>query len=378
MATTIKLKNGTGSAVPSALSQGEVAINIDNGLLYYGSGSGNSVKQLESFTNITSSGDISASGDITAHSASFTGPVKISLATGGTALEITEEDKDQKGRLLFEYDNGDPTLTVASRASTAKLHLRQESGTNGLYLDENGQIYINNSTADGVKIEGDNFHSVGTGGNALGLGKGSRPWQNLYLSNNGSNIFFQLSGTDPDLTLKYPANSNGLILSASGGHPSASFEVVGDISASGDLVSNTLDTKINKLSKTSATDADHQGNVVFFGGTTSMDAGKIYFYNSSGNWALTDADAESTAKGLLAVALGAASDTDGMLIKGMVTLDHDTGTTGDPLFLSVTEGQASSTAPSGTNDIVRLIGYCLDDSDGQIYFNPSNDYIVLS
>ena len=53
MATTIKLKNGTGSAVPSALSQGEVAINIDNGLLYYGSGSGNAVKKLESFTNIT-------------------------------------------------------------------------------------------------------------------------------------------------------------------------------------------------------------------------------------------------------------------------------------------------------------------------------------
>ena len=41
MASTIKLKTGTGSAVPSALAQGEVGINIDNGLIYYGSGSGN-------------------------------------------------------------------------------------------------------------------------------------------------------------------------------------------------------------------------------------------------------------------------------------------------------------------------------------------------
>ena len=62
----IQLKTGTGSAVPSSLTQGEVAINIDNGLIYYGSGSGNDLKQLESFTNITASGNISASGNITA------------------------------------------------------------------------------------------------------------------------------------------------------------------------------------------------------------------------------------------------------------------------------------------------------------------------
>ena len=62
MASTIQLKTGTGSAVPSSLTQGEVAINIDNGLVYYGSGSTNTTKQLESFTQITASGNISASG----------------------------------------------------------------------------------------------------------------------------------------------------------------------------------------------------------------------------------------------------------------------------------------------------------------------------
>ena len=141
-----------------------------------------------------------------------------------------------------------------------------------------------------------------------------------------------------------------------------------------DKITHNVKSEI-RLAKTSNTDADYNGDVVFFGGTTSMDAGKIYYFNSSGNWALTDADAEATADGLLAVALGAASDTNGMLIKGMVTLDHDPGTIGDPLFLSTTAGQASSTAPSATNDIVRLIGYCLDSTNGQIYFNPSNDFI---
>ena len=185
--------------------------------------------------NITASGNISASGNITAHSASFTGPVKISLATEGTALEITEEDEDQKGRLLFEYDDGNPTLTIASRASTAKLHIRQDSGTNGLYFDEDGQIYVNNSTQDGVKIDGTSFSSIGTNANALDLGKTNRPWKDLYLTGDGANIFFQDNTTSPELTLKYPVNSNRLILSASDGHPTASFEVQGNISASGML-----------------------------------------------------------------------------------------------------------------------------------------------
>ena len=72
MASTIKIKNGTGGASPSALSQGELAINIDNGLMYFGSSS-NAVRSLDTFLNVTASvsggigGNISASGDITAN-----------------------------------------------------------------------------------------------------------------------------------------------------------------------------------------------------------------------------------------------------------------------------------------------------------------------
>ena len=75
----IQLKTGTGSAVPANLTQGEVGINIDNGLVYYGSGSGNVTKQLESFTHITASGNISASGDLTANA--LYGPLEYWEAT---------------------------------------------------------------------------------------------------------------------------------------------------------------------------------------------------------------------------------------------------------------------------------------------------------
>ena len=39
-------------------------------------------------------------------------------------------------------------------------------------------------------------------------------------------------------------------------------------------------------------------------------------------------------------------------------------------------GDATSTAPDGSGDIVRVIGYCLNSTNGQIYFDPSKDHIV--
>ena len=53
MATTIQKKRGTGAAGPSGLLDGELAINLDDGTLYFGSGS-NSVNDF-TFTNINAS-----------------------------------------------------------------------------------------------------------------------------------------------------------------------------------------------------------------------------------------------------------------------------------------------------------------------------------
>jgi hypothetical protein len=109
-----------------------------------------------------------------------------------------------------------------------------------------------------------------------------------------------------------------------------------------------------------------------------MTTGAIYHYKSDGTWELADADAASTSDGLLAVALGAASDTNGMLLRGMVTLDHDPGAVGDVLYLSTTAGDATATAPSGNNDIVRIIGYCLHASNGQIWFDPDKTFVEVT
>ena len=150
--------------------------------------------------------------------------------------------------------------------------------------------------------------------------------------------------------------------------PSQELEVAGDIKATGrrfDPPNHTVGTS--------------EGDVVYFGSTTSMVPGSIYHYNSSGAWELADADDNTKSDGLLGVALGAASDTNGVLLRGMVTLGHDAGAIGDPLYLTTNAGSGSATAPSGNGNIVRVIGYKIYHStQGQIWFNPDNTFVEVN
>ena len=137
-------------------------------------------------------------------------------------------------------------------------------------------------------------------------------------------------------------------------------------------------TKGHLYAKGSDTHFEAQGDIIKIG-TGSTTAGELCYLKADGTWAATDADAVATSGGvLLAMALGTDPDVDGMLLRGMFTLDHDPGTIADELYISTTAGDITSTAPSATGDIVRVVGYCLDSSDGQIWFNPSNDFIVLA
>ena len=105
MATTIQLKRGTGSAVPSGLEDGELAINLDNGKLYFGSGS-TSINSFRfenltaenyivssSVTNITTqtlSGS-TAFGDSTDDTHTFTGHITASgnIRSSGTITAVS-------------------------------------------------------------------------------------------------------------------------------------------------------------------------------------------------------------------------------------------------------------------------------------------------
>ena len=125
------------------------------------------------------------------------------------------------------------------------------------------------------------------------------------------------------------------------------------------------------------------GEVAYWGGG-SVVSGSLYYYNSSGNWAATDADAASTATGMLGIAraTGTAS-TVGMLLRGRARFTGNSNytgltTVGAILYVSTSPGAFSQTAPSGTGDIVRIIGYVQSTGDDEIYFCPDNTWVELA
>lgn len=103
------------------------------------------------------------------------------------------------------------------------------------------------------------------------------------------------------------------------------------------------------------------------------------YLGAASKWLLTDADAASSAGGVM-VAMATTSGTDTnpltVILRGVVRNDGWTwATVGAPLYLdTTTAGGMTLTAPSGTDDVVKIVGYVL--SDDCIYFNPSNDWIT--
>ena len=111
-----------------------------------------------------------------------------------------------------------------------------------------------------------------------------------------------------------------------------------------------------------------------------MTAGKCYYFTNGGQWAEANAGADATATGLLAISLGTASNTDGMLLRGMVTPSAPAGTDdeGKKVYLRATGGALTTDIPTSSGQFVRIVGYMLHASNDAIYFNPDNTYVEIA
>jgi hypothetical protein len=266
MATTIKIKNSaTPSSTPSSLEQGEMALNVTDGKLFYGSGSGNDVKE-------------------------FTGT---SIDTGSFAT----------------------------------------TGSN---------TFIGNQIITGsVEITG----SITASGNISG-------------SQTGSFAYLQLPGFEFD--------SNA---------PSTSLEVQGPITSSAISSSGQIYGQVgaNEYSTSNvASSASYSGDIIKLL-STAVTVRAVYYLNKT-QWSQADNTAESTSDKLLAISVGTNSNQ-GMLLRGLFNLGYNPGGfPGEPVYLDAT-GVITATLPTTSGEVVRILGYNVDTNI--IYFNPSNDYIVL-
>jgi hypothetical protein len=390
-------------SIANRASNGTVQIRANNST----AGGGGEVTSsiFTSFSNefllpVTASGNISASGTIYGDKAEFNQVYigdEVALSNNSTTLYLGNSNNWAK--IIYGRQDDDQHSFVGDITSSGNI-------------SSSGTIYTDNLSSPGNDLTISSTTvtlTAGTAGDANLIlqadtdnnDEADNPFMLFEQDGGAIRSIIGHTGADsewPDATPLTGGKSNNLVIGTTGsagytrGMQFAVLNAVAmTVSASGNIgigttaptekltVDGNIKVTGRRFDKTSNTDGRNEGDIVYFGGTTSMTIGTIYHYKSDGTWEVTNANAAATCDGLLAVALGAASDTDGMLLRGMVTLDHDPGAVGDVLYLSaVSNGDATATAPSGNTDIVRIIGYCLDASNGQIWFNPDSTFVEVN
>ena len=108
----------------------------------------------------------------------------------------------------------------------------------------------------------------------------------------------------------------------------------------------------------------------------------VYFSVTDSRWELADADAAATAGpvklGICVLAAAADGNATTILLYGKVRADavFPTFTVGAPVYVGTTAGDVVITAPSGTADIVRIVGY--GNTADELFFCPDNTFIELA
>lgn len=107
----------------------------------------------------------------------------------------------------------------------------------------------------------------------------------------------------------------------------------------------------------------------------------IYLAVADSRWELTDADSVTTAgavlTGMCVLAAAADGDPTVILLNGNIRADakFPALTVGAPVYASTTPGEIVVTKPSGTDDVVHVIGHAL--TADSIIFRPSSDWATV-
>jgi len=121
MSTIITRNSATSGSIPSSLIQGELAINVTDGKLFYGSGSGNIVKEF------TGSG-----GSIN--------PTPFRIATGSISASV-----DTGNNIFLITQNNIPIFSVSQSGVivivTQSIELTGSAPNGGIYFTS-GALYV--------------------------------------------------------------------------------------------------------------------------------------------------------------------------------------------------------------------------------------------
>lgn len=100
----------------------------------------------------------------------------------------------------------------------------------------------------------------------------------------------------------------------------------------------------------------------------------LYYLASGTAWSNANANASTTAAGMLGLALGASIANNGLLLNGQFS-NLWSLTPGAIIYMDTNANAITTVRPAGTNNVVRVLGYVISSTN--IYFNPDRTYIEI-
>jgi len=109
--------------------------------------------------------------------------------------------------------------------------------------------------------------------------------------------------------------------------------------------------------------------IILSGQTVGGSDGDVVYLSGASTWSQADATDDTASAGLVGIRV----DSSTVLTQGIYTT---TGlTAGNTYYLATTAGDITTTAPSTTGNIVRIIGYAI--STTQLYVAPETTFIEI-
>jgi hypothetical protein len=307
---------------------------------------------------ITTTGTVTLGGTLAINNNDWSG-ADLSIANGGTGASTAATARTNLGVV---NDTGVPA--ILSDGANPSLN----TGITGAEV----RSLIGAGTGDG-DITGSgttNYIPKFTGSTAIGDTSFYESGDDLYIPNyifhiGDTNTFFGFSGLD-----NFQVNAGGVKQL--------------DVSTSNVNIADTLSYDYPPALDSSA----YNGEIVTFGtfptgsgSNGTIAAGDIIVYTTAGlsaGWMRAQGNV-SYGKGMLGIAMGTTPSA-GILIKGFAkNTVFTSGGLGSVLYLDPSNaGDTTSTIPSATNNIVRIVGYMLDASADVIFFDPDKSWVQVS
>tara|TARA_R110000751_G_scaffold89929_1_gene176800 strand:- start:6 stop:611 length:606 start_codon:yes stop_codon:yes gene_type:complete len=198
-------------------------------------------------------------------------------------------------------------------------------------------------------------------------------WKKVIIS--GSDAALSSLNVTTNVTASANISASGTVfaeksLFGTGALPNSTFALAGG-STSAISLAMAVSSSVGQVIPTQAAGVD-------------ISAGQLLYQRSNTRWYLADADGTAGSTTLLGIALntGVAGAAIDILIDGVVTILSPYITAGDignPLYVDTTAGSITNTAPSGENDVVRIVGHYIGAGSGfsLITFKPDGTWVEL-